>query len=66
MEYQKIIVFLDNTPNQPSQFRTKNGAEVNDDLHGEQNTNCQIKIKLQFESQFYVIIGMLLCFLKES
>ena len=48
MEYQKIIVFLDNTPNQPSQFRTKNSAEVNDDLHGEQNINCQIKIKLQF------------------
>ena len=48
MEYEKIIVFLDNTPNQPSQFRTKNGVEVNDDLHGEQNTNYQIKIKLQF------------------
>ena len=24
MEYQKIINLLDNTPNQPSKFRTKN------------------------------------------
>ena len=31
MEYQKIINLLDNTPNQPSKFRTKNWVEVNDD-----------------------------------
>ena len=31
MEYQKIINLLDNTPNQPSKFKTKNWAEVNDD-----------------------------------
>ena len=35
MEYQKIIVFLDNSSNQSSQFRTKNGAEINDDLQRE-------------------------------
>ena len=29
MEYQKIINFLDNTPNQPSKFRTKSWVETN-------------------------------------
>ena len=31
MEYQKIKNSLDNTPNQPSKFRTKNWVEINDD-----------------------------------
>ena len=31
MEYQKITNLLDNTPNQPSKFRTKNWGEINDD-----------------------------------
>ena len=31
MKYQKIINLLDNTPNQPSKFRTKNWFEINDD-----------------------------------
>ena len=30
MEYQKIINLLDNTPNQPPKFKTKNWAEIND------------------------------------
>ena len=30
MEYQKIIKFLDNTPNETTKFRTKNWVEVND------------------------------------
>ena len=46
MEYQNIINFLDNTPNQniinflyntpnqPCKFRTKNWFKVNYDLHG--------------------------------
>ena len=42
MEYQKIIIFLDSTPNQPSKFRTKNRLEVND----EYNVISQIKFKL--------------------
>ena len=29
MEYQKIINLLENTPNQPSKFRTKNWVEIN-------------------------------------
>ena len=31
MEYQKIIDLLENTPNQPTKFRTKNWVEMNDD-----------------------------------
>ena len=45
MEYQKIINLLDNTPNQPSKFRTKNWVKINDDSHGTYNTNSQTKIK---------------------
>ena len=45
MEYQKIINLLDNTPNQPSKFRTKNWVEINDDASGTHNTNSQSKFK---------------------
>ena len=31
VEYQKVINFLDNTPNQLSKFRTKTCVELNDD-----------------------------------
>ena len=31
MEYQKIINLLDNTANQPSKFRTRNWAEINNE-----------------------------------
>ena len=45
MEYQKIINLLDNTPNQPSKFRTKNWVELTDELRNiikscAQFTNC--------------------------
>ena len=30
MEYKKIIDLLDNTPNQPSKFKTKNLVEIHD------------------------------------
>ena len=45
MEYQKIIIFLDNTPNQPSKCGTKNWIEINNDSHGTYNTNSKIKSK---------------------
>ena len=45
MEYQKIIHMFDNTPNQPSKFRTKNWVEVNDESRGTYNVNSQIKSK---------------------
>ena len=34
MEYQKIINLLDNPPNQPTKFRTKDWVEINDDAYG--------------------------------
>ena len=34
MEYKKIINLLDNETTQPSKFRTKNWAEINDDRLG--------------------------------
>ena len=45
MEYQKIINLLENTPNQPSKFRTKNWVEINDESRGTYNANSQIKFK---------------------
>ena len=43
MEYQKINL-LDNTPDQPSKFRTKNWVGIIDDSR-EASTNSQIKSK---------------------
>ena len=43
MEYQKIINLLDNTPSQPSKFRTKSWVKVNDESRGTYNVNTQIK-----------------------
>ena len=45
MEYQKIISLLDNIPNQPTKFRTKNWVEINDDARQTYGTNSQIKFK---------------------
>ena len=45
MEYQRIIDFLENTPNQPSKFMTKNWVEINVNARGTYNTNSQIKFK---------------------
>ena len=45
MEYQKIINLLDNTPTQPTKFRTKKWLEINDDSRGSYNVNSQIKFK---------------------
>ena len=45
MEYQKIINLLDNTQNQPTNCRTKNWVEINDDARGTYNTNSQIRFK---------------------
>ena len=45
MEYQKIINLLDNTPNQPIKFRTKNWVETNENSCGAYHTKSQIKFK---------------------
>ena len=46
MGYQRIMNLLDNAPNQPSKFRTKNWVEINDDSRGTNSTNSQIKFKI--------------------
>ena len=38
-QYKEIINLLDNTPSQPSKFRTKNWVEINDDARGRITTN---------------------------
>ena len=45
MEFRKMINLLDNTPNQPTKFRTKNLVKINDDARRTYNTNGQIKFK---------------------
>ena len=44
MEYQQVINFLDNTPNEPTKFRTKSWVQINDS-GGTYDTNSQIKVK---------------------
>ena len=45
MGYQKIISLLNNTPSQPTNFRTKKWIEINDNSRGTYNTNSQTKFK---------------------
>ena len=45
MEYQKIRNLIDDTPNKPSKFRTRNLVEINDESRGAYNVNSQIKFK---------------------
>ena len=45
MEYQKTISLLDNTSNQPSNFRTKKWIKINDKSRGAYNVDSQIKFK---------------------
>ena len=56
MEYQKTINFLENAPNQPTKFRTKNWAEINDDWRGKYNTNSHIKFKTSSLSVYTYIL----------
>ena len=43
MEYQKTINLLDNTPDQPSKFRTKIRSEINDVSRRKYNIGSQIR-----------------------
>ena len=45
MKFQKMISLLDNTPNQPTKFRTKKWVELIGDTRGRYNTNKQIRLK---------------------
>ena len=45
MEYQKLAIFLNNTLDEPSKFRTKNWVEINDESKKSCNTGSDIKFK---------------------
>ena len=45
MECQKIIDLLDNTPNQPTKFRTEDWVEINDESLGTYDEVDQIRFK---------------------
>ena len=45
MEYENIINSLDNTPNHPTKFRTKNWVEIPKDECRTYDTNSQIQFK---------------------
>ena len=45
MEYQKIANLINDKPNQPPKFRTRNLVEINDESRGAYNVNSQIKFK---------------------
>ena len=45
MEYENIINSLDNTPNQPTKFSTKNWVEIPKDACRTYDTNSQIQFK---------------------
>ena len=45
MGYQKIANLIDDVPNQPPKFRTKNWVEINDESGGIYSVNSRIKFK---------------------
>ena len=45
MEYQRIANLLNDEPNKPPKFRTKNQVEINDDIRGAYSANKQITFK---------------------
>ena len=45
MAYQKIANLLNDEPNQPAKFRTRNWVEINDEAKGTYSPNKQIKFK---------------------
>ena len=58
MKYQKITNLSDNTPNQPTKFRTRYWVEINDVTRGTYNSNSQIKFKTSKLNQVYEILMM--------
>ena len=65
MEYKKIINLIEDTPNQPSKFRTKEWVELNVWSFGKYNTGSQIEFKTLMINSSYVILVTLTYFLKE-
>ena len=44
MEYKKIINLLDDTPNQPSKFKTRNWVEINDESRVTYNEDNKLRL----------------------
>ena len=58
MKYQNITNLLNNTPIQPSKFRSKSWVEINDNACGRYNTNSQIEFKTSVrKSSLYYYSG---------
>ena len=64
MKYQKLINLWDNTPNQPTKFRTKTWVKINDDSRDTYNTNSQFKFKtsilrssLSYNNNTYILVS---------
>ena len=63
MEYLKIANLLDSASNKPSKFRTRNWAQINDDIRGAYSSNKQIRFKttmlrssLCYYSDAYILV----------
>ena len=65
MEYQKVVNLLDNAPNQPTKFSTKNWVKVNKGSYDVYSTGSQIKLKTSMLGQLFVIIVTRTYLLKE-
>ena len=66
MEYQKIANLLNDESNKPSKFRTKNWAEVNDNVRGVYSRNKQIRFKTsKLRSSLYDYSDACIYLLKE-
>ena len=66
MEYQKIKNLLDNAPNKPAKFRTKNWVEINDELRGTYPVTSQIKFKTTMLKCSLCIYSDVYIFVKET
>ena len=53
MEYQKIAILLNDESNQPSKFKTRNWAEINDEATGTYSPNKRIKFKTAIRSTLF-------------
>ena len=55
MEHQKTINLLDDTTNQPSNFRTRNWVEINDESRGRYD-NGNIRFKTSIIRYVYTLL----------
>ena len=58
IKYKKIINFLDNASNKPTNISTKHWVNINDGTRGTYSTTSQIRFKKLMLKSSYVIILM--------